>query len=275
MKPRAIDADKRDFGHAYLIVGSCGKMGAAVIAARACLRTGCGLLTLNVPIQERWIVQNAIPEAMLILRTKKEENEKQQSNQLDLHYFTAVGIGSGIGTTAAAHQLLLWLLNTTTPPLVLDADALNMMTTDKTLWHKIPKNTILTPHHREFDRLFGAHGSAEARTKTAIKKAKKHQVVIVLKSHQTLITDGRESVLNSTGNVGLAKGGSGDALTGIITSFLAQGYAPLEAAKIGVYLHGLAADVALKKQSLQSLLITDVIECLGKAFTKIQKYKLL
>jgi len=137
--------------------------------------------------------------------------------------------------------------------------------------NKLPVKSILTPHPKEFDRLFGNHTSEEERRKTAITKANELNTIIVLKGHQTFITDGNASFQNTTGNSGLAKGGSGDALTGIITAFLAQGYEPLNAAILGVYLHGLAADITLETQSPESMLITDVIENLGKAFYKIQK----
>ena len=133
----------------------------------------------------------------------------------------------------------------------------------------MPKNSILTPHPKEFDRLFGNHNSEEERRNTAIAKAKEFNCIIVLKGHKTFITNGTASFENSTGNVGLAKGGSGDALTGIILAFLAQGYEPIQAAKLAVFIHGLSADITLQTQSEESMLITDVIENLGKAFQKI------
>ncbi len=260
LKPRKSNSHKGDYGHSLLIVGSEGKMGAAVIAARACLRTGTGLLSVSVPKDERVILQIAIPEAMVIMREKKEFN---------LSYFTAIGIGSGLGSSEEVSQILNYVMIAYTKPMVLDADALNIISANKNLIEKIPSNSILTPHPKEFDRLFGAHESTENRIKTAIEKAIKYNIVIVLKGQKTLITYKGESFLNTTGNAGLAKGGSGDALTGIITALLSQGYEPFDAAKIAVYLHGLAADLALEKQSLESMLITDVIECLGAAFKKV------
>ena len=165
--------------------------------------------------------------------------------------------------------MLSHLLSEYSKSLVLDADALNIISTHKNLLEKIPPNTIITPHPKEFDRLFGDHKSAEERTKTAIEKALQLGIVIVLKGHKTTITHDGNTFLNSTGNPGLAKGGSGDALTGIVTALLSQGYEPFEAAKIGVYLHGLSADLALENQSFESMLITDVIEYLGQAFKQI------
>lgn len=257
IKSRDISSSKNDYGHAYLIAGHTKKMGAAVIAARACLRTGCGLLTVNLPKEERFILQTTIPEAMLTFRDKLE---------IDLDKYSAIGIGPGVGVTTNASVMLTQLFNNFKKPMIVDADALNVIAANKSFLKVIPNNTILTPHIKEFDRLFGTPANSEERVKIALNVAKKYKVIIVLKTHQTLVTDGNLSFINTTGNTGLAKGGSGDALTGMITSFLAQGYPPLDAAKIGVYLHGLAADIALKNQSVESMLITDVIECLGKAF---------
>lgn len=258
--PRESTSHKGNHGHALLIAGSRGKMGAAVIAARACLRSGSGLLTVNVPQEERSILQTAIPEAMLMMREK---------TGFDINIFSAIGIGSGIGIANESEEILTQILAEEKKPLVLDADALNMIAANENLLTKIPAASILTPHPKEFDRLFGMHNTTEERMNTAIQKAQEHNLVVILKGHETLITYEGESFLNSTGNAGLAKGGSGDALMGIITAFLAQGYPPFTAAKLGVYIHGLAADIALQNQSMESLLITDVIECLGDAFKEI------
>lgn len=262
IKARNKASHKGNYGHALLVAGSSGKMGAAIIAARACLRSGCGLLTVNVPQDEQLVLQTTIPEAMLVIREKDEDNFIK---------FSAAGIGPGIGITKETTQLLLYLFSEFNKPMVLDADALNIMATNKNLFAKTPSNTILTPHPKEYDRLFGVQDTIEQRMFSAIDKAKEHNVVMVLKGHRTLVTNGTQSFLNTTGNAGLAKAGSGDALTGILSSFLAQGYTAFEAAKIGVYLHGLAADIALEEQSMESMLITDVIECIGKAFKTIMK----
>lgn len=259
-KPRAIDSNKGTHGHVLLIAGNIGKMGAAVISAKACLRAGAGLLTVNIPIDERFILQAAIPEAMLEIRANK---------QSGFSNYTALGIGPGLGLTKDSLKILQQILLSFTKPILFDADALNLLAANKKLLLKIPANSIVTPHPKEFDRLFGNHKNQEERIKTAVNKSKELQIVIVLKGHQTIIVKGTEIYLNTNGNAGLAKGGSGDALTGIITAFLAQGYAPINAAILGVYLHGEAADITLKKQSVESMLITDVIENLGKAFTNI------
>ncbi|MFZ4800236.1 MAG: NAD(P)H-hydrate dehydratase [Bacteroidia bacterium] len=260
-KPRAIDSHKGTHGHALLIAGNIGKMGAAVISAKACLRAGTGLLTVNIPNDERIILQTAIPEAMLEMRA---------NNQTDFTNYTALGIGPGLGLTNDSLKILQQILLSFTKPILFDADALNLMASNKKLLLKIPANSIITPHPKEFDRLFGNHKNQEERIKTAVNKSKELHIVIVLKSHNTVIANGNKTYENVTGNAGLAKGGSGDALTGIITAFLAQGYSSINAAVLGVYLHGLAADITLKKQSVESMLITDVIENLGKAFKQIQ-----
>lgn len=261
LKPRNENSYKGTHGHAFLVVGNKGKMGAAVIATKACLRSGAGLVSVCVPEEERAILQIAIPEAMISLREQFALDEKT---------FSVYGVGSGLGTDEKAKKLLTEILSKATKPLVLDADALNIISANKKLFAKIPKGSILTPHPKEFDRLFGAHKTEDERRKTAIKTAKENGLVIVLKGHKTLVT-AEESFLNTTGNAGLAKGGSGDALTGIITALVAQGYAPFTAAQIGVYIHGLAADICLQYQSEESMLITDVIECLGEAFKQVKK----
>ena len=260
IKPREASSHKGTHGHAFLVAGNVGRMGAAVIASRACLRSGVGLLTVNVPENERVILQTSIPEAMLIFR---------DNSDYDLSVFSSLGIGCGIGTERESVDLLTHFIANYKKPMLLDADALNIISEHKLLLRKIPHHSIITPHPKEFDRLFGVHHSIDKRIDTAIKKAKELNMTIVLKGHKTLITSNGEIFLNSTGNAGLAKGGSGDALSGIIIALLAQGYNPFIAAKIGVFIHGLAADITLKTQSVESMLITDVIENLGIAFKEI------
>lgn len=260
LKPREAFSNKSDYGHALIVAGKKGTMGAAVIAAKAAIRTGVGLLTVCIPTKERFILQGAVPEAMLLMR---------EDNLWDFDHFSAIGIGPGIGTDRTAEELLVTILVKFKKPLVLDADALTIISRKKLFVH-IPAETIITPHTGEFDRLFGIHQNNEDRITTAIEKASEYNIIIVLKSHQTAIISSKDVFYNSTGNAGLAKGGSGDALTGIITSFLAQGYTPLNAAKLGVYIHGLAADITLNEQSMESMIITDVIGNLGKAFVTIR-----
>ncbi|MDH4473273.1 MAG: NAD(P)H-hydrate dehydratase [Fluviicola sp.] len=261
LKPRESSSSKRDHGHALLVAGQKGTMGAAVIAAKAGLRSGVGLLTVSVPSDERGIVQSSIPEAMLLMR---------EDNHIPFEHYTAIGIGPGFGTGNDSEALLTDVLKHATCPLVLDADALTILSTNEKLFDYLPAETIITPHHAEFDRLFGDHHTTEERIQTAIHKAHEYNIILVLKGHQTAIITAEQVFYNSTGNAGLAKGGSGDALTGMITSFLAQKYPPLAAAKLAVYLHGLAADSCLQEQSMESMIISDVIDNLGKAFNSLR-----
>ena len=190
--------------------------------------------------------------------------------KMDLSVFSAIAIGPAFGIDEVAVHLLRKIIPIVNQSIVFDADALTILSIEKDSLNQLPTNSILTPHPKEFDRLFGEHFSLEDRQKTANQKAKELNCVIVLKGNKTFITNGIESFVNETGNSGLAKGGSGDALTGIIVSFLAQKYSTLDAAILGVYLHGLAADLTLKNQSEESMLISDVIENLGLAFKEIR-----
>lgn len=261
LKKRDDKSHKGSHGHALLIAGHQGSMGAAVIAAKASLRAGLGLLTVNVPNEERFILQIAVPEAMLAMR--------DGACKCDYKKYSVIGIGPGLGTDNSSLDLLHDVLHTASAPLLMDADALNLVSQNIELLHKIPEGTVITPHVAEFDRLFGKHDNREDRIRTAINKAKQHNLIIVLKDYRTIVLSSDEVYCNVNGNSGLAKGGSGDALSGIITAFLAQGYKPFYAAIIGVYLHGLAADITLFDQSKESMLITDVIANLGKAFLKV------
>lgn len=254
-KKRPCDSHKGTHGHALLIAGSTNKMGAAIIASKACLRSGVGLLTVAFYSENKNVLFNSIPEAMYA----------NYSVMNDLSSFNAIGIGPGIGVDEISLQYIYELYENKLP-VVFDADALNLIAKYKIDWKHFNFPFVLTPHPKEFDRLFGEHHSESERRNTAIQKAKELNCVIVLKGHKTFITDGIQNFENTTGNSGLAKGGSGDALTGMITSFLAQGYTTLEAAKLGVYLHGLAANITLQTQSEESMLITDVIENMGLAF---------
>lgn len=261
IKPRESSSSKRDHGHALLIAGQKGTMGAAVIAAKAGLRSGVGLMTVCVPAEERGIVQSTVPEAMLLMR---------EDSHISFDRFTAIGVGPGFGTGNASAEMLADVLKHATCPLVLDADALTILSAHEKLFDYLPSETIITPHHAEFDRLFGVHQTTEERIQTAVHKAREYNIILVLKNHQTAIVTREKVWYNTTGNAGLAKGGSGDALTGMITSFLAQKYPPLAAAQLGVYLHGLAADLTLHEQSMESMMIMDVIDHFGKAFEAVQ-----
>lgn len=257
-KKRPCDSHKGTHGHALLIAGSLDKMGAAIITSKACLRSGVGLLTVTFSPENKNVLFHSIPEAMYA----------NSCVMNDLSSFNAIGIGPGIGVDEISLQYIYELYENKLP-VVFDADALNLIAKYKIDWKNFNFPFVLTPHPKEFDRLFGEHHSESERRITAIQKAKELNCVIVLKGYKTFVTDGIQNFENTTGNSGLAKGGSGDALTGMITSFLAQGYTTLEAAKLGVYLHGLAADITLQTQSEESMLITDVIENIGLTFQRL------
>ncbi len=256
IKPRNSFAHKGTYGHALLVAGNTGKMGAALMASKACLRSGAGLVTLNVPKESLNIVQTALPEAMCSLREEDVEWEK----------FTTVGIGPGLGTKEDAAAVLQKALQEFKKPMLIDADALNILSTHKDWLQQIPAGTIITPHPKEFERLFGKFENEMERLNKAIEVSGQQDIVIVLKGHHTLVAYKGNGWFNTTGNAGMAKGGSGDILTGIITAFLAQGYTGLNAAIAGVYMHGLAGDLTLQHQSQESMLATDIIENLGGAF---------
>ena len=260
-KKRNEDSHKGTYGHALLIAGSKHKMGAALIASKACLRSGTGLLTVSIPKEEKATLNTFLPEAMLHFRDEI----------IDFSSYDAIGIGPGLELDEVSQYPVYSVISIAKKAIVIDADALNILAKNQDWFSQLPSNSILTPHPKEFDRLFGNHNSEEERRAKATTKASEFKCIIVLKGHKTFITNGIDSYENTTGNSGLAKGGSGDALTGIITAFLAQNYTSLEACVFGVFLHGLAADITLETQSKESMLITDVIENIGKAFQKIQE----
>ncbi len=268
-KPRKSFANKGNFGHALLMAGSYGKIGAAVLGARACLRSGVGLLTCQVPVCGYEILQSTVPEAMIMV----DADEKIHTGFTgDLGMYSAVGIGPGIGQDPRTAAFLGDVLQRYKKPMVVDADALNILSTHPDLFSFLPPYSILSPHPKEFERLFGASPDDFARIEMAREQARAHQCVIILKGHYTFVAmpDGK-SYFNSTGNAGMAKGGSGDVLTGILTALLSQSYPAGEAAVLGVYLHGLAGDLAARSWSQESMLPTDLTDHLGQAFQLIQK----
>lgn len=266
-KPRNRFAHKGTFGHALLIGGSYGKMGAMVLATSACLRSGAGLVTVYVPRCGYGILQTTAPEAMTI--TDMHETVLSQPPE-KMDRFDAVGIGPGMGTEKETGAMLRHIIDVYKKPVVLDADALNSLAQQPELLTQLFQNTILTPHPKEFERLFGACANDFERIDTARKKAAELKIVIVLKGHHTLIAlpDGT-GFFNTTGNAGMAKGGSGDVLTGIITSLVAQGYTSDHAAVLGVYLHGCAGDDAAQALSQEAMTAGDLVNHLSAAFLKL------
>jgi NAD(P)H-hydrate epimerase len=268
-KPRKSFAHKGNFGHALLVAGSYGKMGAAVLAARACLRAGSGLLTCHIPVAGYSIFQTALPEAMLVMDPDEKIHTTVPS---DLDKYSVAGIGPGLGQDERTVSFLRNLLQRYKKPVVIDADALNILSANPDLLTRLPPYSILTPHPKEFERLFGPSADDYVRLDKAREQAKRLGCIIVLKGHYTFIAmPGGKSYFNSTGNPGMAKGGSGDVLTGILTAFLGQSYSPGEAALLGVYLHGLAGDLAAETYSQESMLPSDLTDHLGKAFQIILK----
>jgi hydroxyethylthiazole kinase-like uncharacterized protein yjeF len=267
-RPRKPDTSKWDHGHALLIVGSSGKSGSAILACASCLHSGAGLLTAHVPGCAETALQVAVPEAMLSL----DENHKVISHIPDFKFFSSIGIGPGIGmdekTIGAFHSLLDTEF---TIPIVIDADGLNILAMYPEWKLKLPKNSILTPHHREFSRLIDRDWSGlEEMSKLASSYSADNGFILVLKSSRTLIfLPSGEVYENTTGNAGLAKGGSGDILTGMIASFLAQGYDSKQAAVLAVYLHGRAADLAVQRTAIESLLASDVIRHISGSFLEL------
>ncbi len=248
---------KGTFGHALIIAGSYGKIGAAFLAGKACLRSGAGLLTLNLPGCGYQVLQSSLPEAMVTA----DPEDRFISALPDTGMYSAIGAGPGLGRNEATVQMLDRLLTGYRGPLVLDADALNILSEHPRLLDKLPEHTVLTPHPKEFERLAGPAEDHFRRLDKLRDFAARHQVIVCLKGANTAVAleDGRV-FFNSTGNPGMATGGTGDVLTGIITGLLAQGYAPGHAAVLGVYKHGEAGDRAARARSEAALLASDIIE---------------
>ena len=267
-KPRDPFANKGNFGHALILAGSYGKIGAAVLASRACLATGAGLLTTYLPACGYEIIQTSVPEAIVHV---DEDQFHLTSYPSNLETYHSAGLGPGIGTGHETSFMVKNFIQTFTKNLVLDADALNIIGKSPELLTSVRPQTIITPHPKEFDRLFGHSADDISRLEKARKLAQQHQIIIVLKGHYTgvFLPDGT-AAFNTTGNAGMAKGGSGDALTGIIAALLAQSYAPPSAALLGVYLHGWAGDIAASAYSEEAMLATDLINSLGKVFMELK-----
>jgi len=262
LKPRKRFSHKGNFGHALLIGGSYGKAGAIILSAKACVKSGAGLTTVHTVKTTGATLQSAIPEAMLSTC----EGDKV-CDLPDLAPYNAIAAGPGLGINEQTSSMLKLLLQKAKKTLVLDADALNIISQNKNLIDNLPENTILTPHKKEFERLFGTFENDFQRNDFQIAASVKHKIIIVLKGAYTSIsTPEGKCFFNTTGNAGLAKGGSGDTLTGIITALLAQGLNATDAAIAAVYIHGLAADCAVKKIHPYSLTASDVTEFLSEAF---------
>lgn len=263
LRPRSKFQHKGNFGHALLIAGSYGKMGAAILSARAVLRSGAGLLTVHVPGCGYDIMQISVPEAMVSV----DVNEEVLSSFPDTKSYSAIGIGPGIGQDKKTIRAFTSLLEGAQKPLVIDADALNILGINHELIHLLPKNTVLTPHPKEFERLVGSWKNDFERLKKQIDFSVKTGTIVLLKgAHSSISTPEERVYFNNTGNPGMATAGSGDVLTGIIAGLLSQGYSALESTLIGCWVHGSAGDGASGHFSQISMTASDIVDYLPGAF---------
>lgn len=264
-KHRSKFTHKGDYGLAYIVAGSKGMIGAAILAAKAALRSGAGKVKALVPECGNDIIQISVPEAMCAV-----SGETCVSRIKEWEQATTVGIGPGLGTSEATSLAFADFITACKEPLVIDADGLNILAADKDLMHRIPADSVLTPHPKEFERLFGKSKDSMFMLELARTQSMKYNLYIVLKGHNTVIvTPEGECWYNQTGNPGMATGGSGDVLTGIITGLMAQGYESFDAARLGVYLHGLAGDYAAERWSENAITAGDIVDSMGKAFMHI------
>jgi hydroxyethylthiazole kinase-like uncharacterized protein yjeF len=261
-------AHKGQFGHAYLIAGQEGRMGAAVLAARACCRSGAGLITAHVPRGGLPVMQAALPEAMCTIDAASE----RITGIGPLEAYTAIGCGPGMGVFSATRSAVRDVLHRWKGPLVLDADALNVLAEERDLLACASAKWVLTPHPKEFDRLAARRfDNGRARLECAGALAAEWGCHIILKGAYSAICKPDASVVfNPTGGPGMARGGSGDALTGVLTSLLAQGLSPYAACLLGTYAHGLAGDIAAGTKGIDGMLTTDLVEALPEAWRSLR-----
>lgn len=268
LRPRNPYSGKRDYGSVLLMAGSIGMSGAAVLAAKAALKSGAGLVTVHSGSCGINILQTAVPEAMF----EPDRKERFISDMTPHHQHQVIAVGPGIGTADETVNALEALLKTTSIPLVLDADALNCIVKRPALLSLLPAATVITPHIGEFDRLFGECASAEQRLTRAIEAAKRYNIIIVLKGHHTAIVRPTGRVyFNSTGNPGMATAGAGDVLTGVVAAFIAQGYRPEHAASLGVFFHGMAGDMAAAVKGELGMTASDISDRIGAAVKQIME----
>ena len=268
LSPRAKHSHKGNFGRALLVAGSKGMAGASVLAARAALRSGTGLLTVHVPRCNNDIVQVAVPEAM----TSIDCSECCFSDFVDTSKYSAVAVGPGLGQSKESEKALLNLIGNCRAPMVLDADALNILARNPEYMNRLPQGSVLTPHAGEFDRLFGATEDTFERLRKASAYAVESGVTVLLKgAHTVVIAPDGNLHFNSTGNPGMATGGSGAVLTGIILALLAQGYAADDVARTAVYVHGLSGDYAAAEKGMTALVAGDIVDCLPAAWKHMER----
>lgn len=270
IKPRKRFAFKNNFGHALLIAGSSGMAGASILAARACLRSGVGLLTIHTPVCNHDILQTAVPEAMV----QNDVHELYFAEPVDLDNYQAIAIGPGIGQEEETALATFDQLADCYIPAVLDADAINILSSHRNYLNRLPRRSILTPHIGELERLIGRCNDSFDRLTKAKELAAYLQCYIILKgAYSTVITPEGKFYFNPTGNPGMATGGSGDVLTGIILALLAQGYSQENAARLGTFVHGLAGDIACRRTGEISLTASDIIAALPEAWKELCETK--
>lgn len=265
---RKTFSHKGSYGHSLIFAGGMGKIGAAILAAEACLRSGSGLLTVLVPEDGNGIMQMALPEAM----THTYRGELIDDYFPELDPYTTVGLGPGIGQSQLTLKILKNIITQATSPLVIDADAINLIAQNPELLENLPKESILTPHPKELERLIGSTNNHYERLYKTQEYAQKYQIYILVKgAYSVIVSPTGDFYFNSTGNPGMATAGSGDVLTGVITALLSQGVNSFDALQIAVYVHGKAGDIAKKKRGEISLIAGDIVDNLGTAFQKIKK----
>jgi NAD(P)H-hydrate epimerase len=269
-KPRARFSHKGTYGHALLVAGSYGKTGAAILAARALLRAGVGLLTIHTPVRGYVILQQAVPEAMVSIDPFEDYASALPSSD----GYSVIGVGPGLGQADPTVKMMRKILETYRKPMVIDADALNILAAHRELLPLVPPGSILTPHPKEFERLAGKTANEFERLAKQKELARQLKSVVIVKGAYTSIASPAGVVyFNATGNPGMATGGTGDVLTGILTGLLAQSYTPLDTAILGVYLHGLAGDLAAHDLGEDSLIASDLVTYLPAAFLKVSGRK--
>ena len=266
VKKRAKFSHKGNYGHCWVVAGMLGKMGAAILCAKAALRTGAGLVSLYIPKCGYTIAQSYVPEAMVELGLENNFlcGKWQEKDGV-------VALGCGLGVTEKTQDFVDNVLTNTKNPMVIDADALNILAKNPHWCLQIPQGSILTPHPKEFQRLVGKHDNDLQKIAQQKEFAKRYQVYLILKgAHSTIATPNGEVFFNSTGNAAMAKGGSGDVLTGMLAALLAQGYSSLNSCLLGVYLHGLCGDICVQKYAIETIIASDLVAGISDAWNLIK-----
>ncbi len=256
---------KGAYGHSLIVAGSYGKIGAVILSAKSAFRIGAGLVSCYIPKSGNIILQTALPEAMTIPDV---EDDLISNIVIDFEP-TAIGIGMGIGTKTETVSALKKLFSEAKAPMVIDADAINCISESKELLKLLPKNSILTPHLGELERLVGAWDNDYDRLEKAKIFSKKHEVIVVIKGAHTITVFDEKMYVNTTGNPGMATAGSGDVLSGVITGLLSQAYDPLTAAIFGVYIHGSAGNIVSQRISYEAVMAGDICDSIGDAYLEL------